>query len=233
MKQHQLLDTKTGHIIFAAKSRSIKQLVETAVEQNLSLAGCDLRGADLTNAQLDGGDFQNANLQGANLRGTNLSEVDLSDADLRDTNMCDACLCDSVLRGADLRYARFGGALWAGADLSSALVAGSSALELPWQELGNWRGIRFETESEQLRIIITKPPLVIKGLDMKIIMLPNIMMIGRTLFAIHDRSGTPFIKHPDHESAQALTFYKSHAPLIETLLQEIRKNEPQRLRKSA
>jgi hypothetical protein len=81
-----------GNVLFTyeAENATIKDAVEKAVKEKVSLASANLRSADL----------RSANLYSADLR-----SADLCSADLRSADLCSADLCSANLRSADLRSA--------------------------------------------------------------------------------------------------------------------------------
>ena len=101
-----------GNILFTheAENATIKDAVEKAVKEKVSLAAADLRYADLRYA-----DLRYAYLSSAYLSSANLRYADLSSADLRYANLRYADLPYANLSSADLRYADL-----SSTDLSSA-----------------------------------------------------------------------------------------------------------------
>ena len=71
---------RTSAVIFEGEYPTIKDAVEAAVKQGVSLASADLEGADLRGADLEGADLTGANLRVADLTGANLRVADLTDA---------------------------------------------------------------------------------------------------------------------------------------------------------
>ena len=70
----KIINWKTQEAIIEDSDLSMKELVEKAVENGISLVYADLRGlylvlADLEDADLRGAKFEGANLKGADLRG--------------------------------------------------------------------------------------------------------------------------------------------------------------------
>ena len=106
-----------GKVLFTyeAENATIKDAVEEAVKQNISLYSADLLSADLSSA-----DLRSANLRSANLRLANLRSADLRSADLRSANLRSADLRLANLRSADLSLADLRSADLSLADLSSA-----------------------------------------------------------------------------------------------------------------
>ena len=81
----QLLHRYTNKVIFEADVITVKQLVELAVAQGISLAYANLYGANLRGANLEGANLEGANLREANLTRANLTRADLTRANLTDT----------------------------------------------------------------------------------------------------------------------------------------------------
>lgn len=80
------------------RAKTMKQLVEMAVFQEVSLEDANIRDADLAAANLQGADLKYADLKGANLEGADLAGADLTGVNLQDTKM----------KGADLAGAELG-----------------------------------------------------------------------------------------------------------------------------
>ena len=83
----KIINWKTNETIIEDSNLSIKELVEKAVKEGVSLAYADLRGADLDyadlrKADLSYADLSYANLYGADLKGANLWSANLGGANL-------------------------------------------------------------------------------------------------------------------------------------------------------
>ena len=90
------------------KDNSIKETLELAVKNRVTLSGADLTDVDLTDTTLSGADLTYTNLSKADLRRANLSRATLSGANLwlanlRGADLRGADLTDANLSGADLR----------------------------------------------------------------------------------------------------------------------------------
>ncbi|WP_396195949.1 pentapeptide repeat-containing protein [Flavobacterium sp.] len=116
-----------GNVLFTYESENatIKDAVEKAVKEKVSLLSADLRSADLESANLYSADLRSADLESANLysadlRSANLRSADLRSADLRSANLYSADLRSADLRSADLRSANLESANLYSADLRSA-----------------------------------------------------------------------------------------------------------------
>ena len=73
---------KTKETIIEDPNLSIRELVEKAVEDGISLAYANLYNADLYEANLKGAYLKGADLKGADLKGANLEGANLKGADL-------------------------------------------------------------------------------------------------------------------------------------------------------
>ena len=86
--------------IYENENATIKNAVEQAIKEKVSLIYADLRSADLSSADLSSANLSSANLSSANLRLADLRSANLRSADLRSANLSSA-----NLRLADLRSA--------------------------------------------------------------------------------------------------------------------------------
>ena len=111
----QIKNRFSPHVIFEGDYNSVRDAVEAAIKQNVSLQYADLRGADLRGADLRGAELQYADLCGADLRGADLRNAELAHVSLRGADLRGA-----DLRGAELWYADLRGADLSGADLRDA-----------------------------------------------------------------------------------------------------------------
>ena len=78
-----------GELLFTyqAENATIKNAVEQAVKEKVSLRSADLRSADLRSADLRSADLHSANLRSADLRSADLRSADLYSADLYSANL--------------------------------------------------------------------------------------------------------------------------------------------------
>ncbi len=72
MSHYQIKNRWTGAVIYEGEAESLKDLVGTAVEKNISLGGAYLGGANLRDANLGGANLRGAYLGGAYLGGAYL-----------------------------------------------------------------------------------------------------------------------------------------------------------------
>jgi len=108
----KIINWKTNETIIEDENLSMKELVEKAVKEKISLAYAKLWCADLSNANFSGGDFRNAdfdnsglymaNFEGADLRDVNFHGTSLGDVNLRNTKLNDSTLWDADIEGVDL-----------------------------------------------------------------------------------------------------------------------------------
>ena len=99
---------------------SVKEAVELAVRQGISLANANLAFKDLANVSLEG-----ANCADANFTGTNLMWVRLEGANCKGANFAGANLKWANCKGANLTNANLRWANFTGANLSSADLMGA------------------------------------------------------------------------------------------------------------
>jgi hypothetical protein len=97
-----------GKVLFTyeAENATIKDAVEQAVKEKVSLNSADLRSANLSSADLRSADLSSADLRWANLRSANLRSADLRRADLRWANLRSADLSSADLSSANLSSAK-------------------------------------------------------------------------------------------------------------------------------
>ena len=69
----QILNWKTNKVIFEGDYPTIKDAVEAAVKQRVSLAYADLSDQDLSNGDFRCGDFRCADFRRSNLKNTDFS----------------------------------------------------------------------------------------------------------------------------------------------------------------
>ncbi len=111
-----------GKVLFTYtnENATIKDAVEEAVKQNISLSSANLYSADLRSANLYSADLRSADLSSADLYSANLRSADLRSADLSSANLSSADLYSANLRSADLRSANLRSANLRSAYLYSA-----------------------------------------------------------------------------------------------------------------
>ena len=110
------IKNKDGLVIYSSLNYdNIKDVVEEAIINKVSLYSANLEGVDLSNINLQRVDLRYANLKNANLELTGLEGSDMSGADLTKSNLRNANLRNVNLMLADLE----------GADLTGVNLAGT------------------------------------------------------------------------------------------------------------
>jgi hypothetical protein len=131
----KILNLVAGVVVFECEANTMKETVEVAVKQGVSLSYADLSGAYLSGADLSGANLRNANLNDANLRGASLNDADLRGASLSGASLNDASLNDADLRNANLNNANLGGADFNGAHFSGAYLNDASLNDADLSEI--------------------------------------------------------------------------------------------------
>ena len=114
----QIKDWNTDKVIFGLdkEDNTIKDTVEEAVRQCISLCNANLYIADL----------HDADLRNADLRYAVLTQANLTGADFREANLYAANLYLANLKGANLRGANLNGVNLSGVDLSGVDLTGAN-----------------------------------------------------------------------------------------------------------
>ena len=111
-----------GLVIYSSLNYdNIKDVVEEAIINKVSLYSADLKNVDLSNIDLQRVDLRYANLRNANLELTGLEGSDMSGADLTKSNLRNANLRNVNLMLADLEGADLTGVNLAGAHVDRLL----------------------------------------------------------------------------------------------------------------
>ncbi len=168
--------------VFEGTFNSFKDCLERAVQKGIDLTGADCRNRNLANACLDDGIFEAADFTGANLAGANLSEARLGGATLKNTDLYNTCFAYADMQGCRFDDASFGGTDIAQANISGASFSTLSCFSLDFAHTEQMNGCRFIGESGE-EFSFSRPPLVIRGLGAKIIVLSDHFCIHlNTLF---------------------------------------------------
>lgn len=117
-------------LIIVEEAHTVKEAVEYATRNNISLKYADLRGTNLQNADLSNADLFNAYLQDADLSHSDLAGACLQNAKLNGANLTGACLADanlsySYLSNANLTDAVLSGTVLIRAELRDADLSGA------------------------------------------------------------------------------------------------------------
>ncbi len=111
-----------GEVLFTYtnENATIKDAVEQAVKEKISLQNANLESANLRSANLNSADLRSANLRSANLNSANLNSANLESANLRSADLRSANLRSANLESANLRSANLRSANLRSANLYSA-----------------------------------------------------------------------------------------------------------------
>jgi uncharacterized protein YjbI with pentapeptide repeats len=170
---YRLYNNQSSKVIFTTKSQSLKEAVEEAVRQKVSLKNVNLAGADLFLADLKGADLQGADLRGALLvqadltgadlrkvkaQGTQLDSAELQTAKLDNADFTGARFFNTDLRNVSSRAVNFNGAELSGANVSQMNVEGAN---LKNADLEDWQFSqivgKFKTSSDNNERVTHKP----------------------------------------------------------------------------
>ncbi len=208
MKTIQINHFRTGQILYQGRFANIRQAVEAALCDRVSLAFADLRHANLVNADLDGAVLDGAQLGDANLLGANLSEASLHRTCFQNALLHSATLCESIIDAANFEGALFGATDLSGAKIRRCLFSTLSALELNYKDAAalNMNGFMA---AEDFLCGFSRTPLLLKGLSKPVACLDHKMLIG--LEAIE-----PNAPHAPAPSLLA-PFIKTHHALLQNL----------------
>lgn len=95
----KIINYITKEIIIEDENLSIKELVEKAVKDKISLEYADLYAEDLSYNDNINGDFRGCNFMGSDLSNSDFSNCDLSNACFWDTNITGIKLNGAILKG--------------------------------------------------------------------------------------------------------------------------------------
>lgn len=175
----QILNWKTGEVIFEGDYPNIKGAVEAAVKQGVSLEGADLAEADLTDINLTGVNligvnFYMANLTRANFRGATITRANfynaiLVGADFTSANLSDTNLSEANLAWANLRGANFRDSTLSGANLYMTILTDTDITDTNLEELKFERVILTDLKFERVILTDTKPKKTIEYKTVKVI----------------------------------------------------------------
>lgn len=115
--------TKENEIIFQSSAPTIREAVEEAVRNRVSLKNANLKDADLRHANLDKADLSNANLSNAALSNASLADANLTDADLSNATADGINLLRATLRRVHIMKGNFTRANLKSADMESCKIS--------------------------------------------------------------------------------------------------------------
>lgn len=174
-----------GAVITHSDERTLRRAAEQCVAQKLDLSGADFRGEKLVKASLDGARAKGACFWGADLTGSDLGIADLRGADMRRASLKECCLAESDLSGADLRGAYFSNTLLDGAILDGARISCPSVWSCDLQTVSSMCGLVYSHKGE-VDIVLNRPPLVLRGLPQRLVLLPGFCLWGSRIYTADD-----------------------------------------------
>lgn len=183
MQFYTIKRRQTGKVIFSGHFLNFRACVEHAIADEISLFQADLRGANLLNAELDGGDFRQADFSGSNMSGANASECQLQGCNLSGVTLHGAALCESNFKKSIFDAASFGATDIFGSDLSECYFSTLSAFTLNFTDTKTMTGSQFKNGCGTL-CHMSRPPVVIGGLNQTVVMMDDYIKIGASVFAL-------------------------------------------------
>ena len=176
-KKFELMCDATNEVLFDGWFETIKDCVEQAVADSICLDGVNLASMNLACANLDDAQMTGANLSGANLNGANLSEGIFDCATMAGADLSHACLALSSLMNVDMT-----GAFFAATDVTDAVITGCqfscpSVFTTIFGRAALFSGCSFVSEEKGI-CPMSKPPIVISGLQCDIVYMDTIIKIG-------------------------------------------------------
>lgn len=204
---------RTSHTLFEGPFIDMKEAVESAICDGVSLAFADLRHANLINAQMDGAILDGAQLDEANLMGTNISEASLRQTSLTNALLHSTTFCESILDNVNARGALFGGTDVAGASIRRCTFDTLSALEMNYRDARITQRNIFLADDEEI-CEFSHPPLVIKGLPFALTRLDHHLLVGHGIIPPYEELKSR------HLPGALYSFLSQHRKLIESLQHE-------------
>ncbi len=194
------LKTKSGKILFEGRFHTVKQAVEVAVKENISLDGVNLRQANLVGAELDNVSLNKACLWGANLTRANMTGAQLHGSDCRNANIKDCCLAESDCSGVDFRGSYFSNTIFREANLENTIFSCLSLFNQNLTEIKSLENAIYVHKGE-VDCDLSSVPITILGLPKIIILMKEKILIGNFLYDINFYSDffSSFLKFIDQE----------------------------------
>lgn len=162
---------------------SFRRCVEQAIADGVSLRGAALSQANLLNAELDGADLRQADLSECNLSGANASECLLAGANLTGATLHGTTLCESDLSYACMESAAFGATDIFASVLKECHFSSLSAFTLDFIDADSMSGSHFINPCGTI-CPMSRPPVLIQGLNQRIIIMDRHIKIGHDVFAL-------------------------------------------------
>lgn len=180
MPRLQIKNYRTGETIFAGRFASAKECVEQACRDHVNLDYADLRHTNLGNAMLDDITMRHARLDYANLTGANLSEAQLSNTSFAYATLHAVCFCYSSLENCNFDNALFGATDITGCALQKSRFSALSAFSLNFRDSARMDNCVYRAAAGTM-CPVSRPPLVLKGLSVPVILMDLHLKIGHTV----------------------------------------------------
>lgn len=169
----------TNIILFEGVFSSMKQCLENAIGDGVSLANADLRKLSLAHATLDGANLRGADLRDCDLADANLSESDLTGVRASGANFDATCLCESRLIDINFRDTHFSNTLITGAVIDGCTFSCPSTLNLPFSQAQ--LGRNFFIQGGQY-LSFASAPVVVTGLAQRLAFFDDAVLAGNDVF---------------------------------------------------
>lgn len=173
-----------------------------------------LSGLNLARANLDGGVFEGTDFSGCNLGGANMSECDLRACVFAHAALMDVCLCDSDLTRATFYEASFSASDITGSHVESCLFSCPSAFTLKFADAACFKDCTFYADGDHCPM--SRPPLVVGGLSLPLVVMDDHLMIGRTVRTLGEWACNARFGNGD---TRERAFFTAHRALICELLE--------------
>lgn len=184
MLQYYELQTKHKEVVYDGYFKDVSSCVEQALSDDICLHDLKLNGLNLTQANLDGADFTGCDFSGANLAGANLSEARLNNCLFSNARMTDACLCESEIKNTIFHNTLFSTTDLSHAHIERCLFSCFSTFSLNFDEALHFRDCVFNLQDTNY--MMRQPPVVIKGLPRRLVVIGKYIIIGTTIRSFVD-----------------------------------------------
>lgn len=179
---------KDGGVIYEGPFRTIKRTAEQAVKDGVNLSFADFRKADLRQAKLDEATLSGACFWGADLSGADLCSAFLHKCDLRLARCHETCFAESAATACDFRGTYFSKAIFTNCDLSGSRFSCPTFLQQDLRDVRSLKECVYCHYGEHEWAFST-PPLVINGLQDRLIVLGDHILIGNAYYGLQDYTG--------------------------------------------
>lgn len=167
-----ILKDKSGHVLYEAGFKTIKESLEHCAQNNIPLSGVCIRKARVQNAMLDGLIAPNASFWGCDFAGSDIGYANLQRVDFRASNLENVCFSRSDLTDSDMRGAYFGGVIADGAVFDGVKVSCPSFWGCDLSSLSSLQNLVFLHKGEQ-EMVLKEQPLVLRYKNAPIVIANN------------------------------------------------------------